>query len=251
MGQGHAYVFSQPASPHNELKAMQALLSCPVNAIGMEKGKVSPEALQSLPLHLDGPVFINGFNAEKSFAADSYFIQHEAGNWLVDAPRFTPVLVKKIRALGGLRYIFLTHQDDVGDSERYAQEFGATRIIHQNDAHSVPGAEIILTQEETTIGPALFIHVPGHSAGSVCLLWKDKYLFTGDHLPWSETDQALRPFRRYCQSWETQIPSVAKLARYTQVEWVLPGHGERVKLGLGTFPRYIQEAVDWMKTAQY
>ncbi|MDQ7083370.1 MAG: hypothetical protein Q9N34_10870 [Aquificota bacterium] len=50
--------------------------------------------------------------------------------------------MRRIKDLGGLRYIFLTHEDDVADSEIYAREFGAERIIHFEDSSSVPDAEV-------------------------------------------------------------------------------------------------------------
>ncbi len=41
----------------------------------------------------------------------------QTGNILVDSPRFNPILAKRIEELGGVRHIFLTHKDDVGDHE--------------------------------------------------------------------------------------------------------------------------------------
>ena len=80
------------------------------------------------------------------------------------------------------------------------------------------------------------------------LLWQNRYLFTGDHLAWSPEADTFRAFRDYCwYSWKEQIRSVEKLALYSGVGWVLPGHGVRKKIDPGTFPRLIRETVRWME----
>lgn len=63
------------------------------------------------------------------------------GNILVDVPRWSPALAKRIEQLGGIRWIFLTHEDDVGDHEAWARHFGAERIIHHLEANSRQGTE--------------------------------------------------------------------------------------------------------------
>jgi glyoxylase-like metal-dependent hydrolase (beta-lactamase superfamily II) len=203
----------------------------------------------SFPKLIDGPVYLNGYNAVSSYGANSYFIQSDDGNWLVDSPRFDSALVEQFRKRGGVRYIFLTHRDDIADADRYAQAFGADRIIHRADRLAQPDAEIVVeNMEETTLGSSRIILTPGHTRGHCVLLWREKYLFTGDHLAWSREENALRSYRDYCwYSWEEQTRSVKKLARYPHVEWVLPGHGERNKIPSGNFPKLIQEAVRWMK----
>lgn len=46
-----------------------------------------------------------------------WFPPPQTGNILVDSPRYNPILAKRIEELGGVRHIFLTHKDDVGDHE--------------------------------------------------------------------------------------------------------------------------------------
>jgi len=206
-------------------------------------------ALTSFPKLIDGPVYLNGYNAVSSYGANSYFIKSEGGNWLVDSPRFHPVLVERFREWGGIRYIFLTHRDDVADADRYARAFGAERIIHEGDRSAQPDAEMILKgEEETVLAEARLIPTPGHTRGHGVLLWQEKYLFTGDHLSWSQEDDALRSGRDYCwYSWKAQTRSVEKLGRHAGVEWVLPGHGGRKQIPVGDFPKLVQEAAEWMK----
>jgi len=138
-------------------------------------------------------VYYVGFNSEKSFGAHSYFIQHPEGNWLVDSPRYLKRLVQAFEELGGIRYIFLSHQDDVAEAGRYAKTFGATRIIHQADASAMPDAERIIDgQDSVQVEPGFVcIPVPGHTAGSMALLYKNRFLFSGDHLWWDHGPQQL------------------------------------------------------------
>jgi glyoxylase-like metal-dependent hydrolase (beta-lactamase superfamily II) len=59
------------------------------------------------------------------------------------------------------------------------------------------------------------------------LLYRDKFLFAGDHLWWSETRERLVASRSVCWfSWEEQVRSLRRLLDY-RFEWVLPGHGRR------------------------
>lgn len=244
-----SYVAHQPESPTHDYQAMQALVACPVHAIGMKAKKIPKEVIQSFPFHVDGGVYVNGFNAESSYGADSYFIESPDGNWLIDSPRFTPSLVGRFREMGGIKYIFLTHRDDVADADKYAKAFGAKRIIHQQDSHACSEAEIILKeQNDLFIGEARIIFTPGHTEGHCVLLWKNRFLFTGDHLPWLPEETSFRPFSKSCwYSWKEQIKSVQKLADLVEVEWVLPGHGHRWQRSQRAFPLLVGEAVEWMQ----
>ncbi|MGE0475105.1 MAG: ferredoxin, partial [Nitrospirales bacterium] len=131
----YSTVFRQPETAQEEFSAYQALIACPVGSIGtkVKDAKVFSEARASFPLHIEDGVYYAGFNSEKSFGANSYFIRHLSGNWLVDSPRYLKQLVRFFEDQGGLRYIFLSHEDDVADAAHYAKYFGAKRIIHQAD----------------------------------------------------------------------------------------------------------------------
>lgn len=54
---------------------------------------------------------------------------------MVDAPRWNPLLAQRLRELGGVSWIFLTHRDDVGDHALWAQHLGAQRVIHASEAN--------------------------------------------------------------------------------------------------------------------
>jgi glyoxylase-like metal-dependent hydrolase (beta-lactamase superfamily II) len=77
------------------------------------------------------------------------------------------------------------------------------------------------------------IPTPGHTAGHCCLLFRERFLFTGDHLDWDRKSQRLAASETYCwYSWPRQLESVHRLAGFS-FEWVLPGHGQRVHLRAG------------------
>ncbi|PNH04377.1 hypothetical protein TSOC_009466, partial [Tetrabaena socialis] len=62
-------------------------------------------------------VYYTGWASEDSFAGCAYLVVRPQGNILVDSPRFNPVLARRLEAMGGVKYMFLTHRDDVGDHE--------------------------------------------------------------------------------------------------------------------------------------
>lgn len=229
----YSAVSCQPADEHQTHQAYQALLACPVGSIGAEHQDKSQlhRAMESFPLHLAEGVSYCGFNSEKSFGANSFFIEHPDGNWLIDSPRYIKHLVEAFERRGGIAKIFLTHEDDVADADKYAAHFGAKRVIHREDAAAVPGAEWVVDGEETIqVGSQFhFVPVPGHTAGSMALLYQERFLFTGDHLWWDPHTKSLEaPTRLVWKKW-TLIDSIRKLLDY-RFEWVLAGHGDRVRL---------------------
>ena len=235
-------VFHQPVSAKEEIAAYQALIACPVGSIGTVKNdpRVFVKAQISFPLSVEGGVYYLGFNSEKSFGANSYFIQHPEGNWLIDSPRYLKQLVQTFEEKGGIRYIFLSHEDDVAESARYARIFGATRIIHRADSHAMPDAECVLEGEDAVqAGPEfLCIPAPGHTAGSMVLLYKNRFLFSGDHLWWEPDLQRLGTPENLVWEDAKLEQSVRKLLNH-DFEWVLPGHGHRVCLS----PQEMKKAI--------
>jgi glyoxylase-like metal-dependent hydrolase (beta-lactamase superfamily II)/ferredoxin len=244
-------VYHQPENEAERLHSLQALLACPTASIGtVEKPQDIKAGQQSFPLLIEDNVYYCGYHSELSYGAASYFIQRKEGNVLVDSPRFSPPLVKQIEALGGLEYLYLTHQDDVADHQKWQKHFGCQRILHTDDVtSSTQEVEIKLSETETSeLAPdLLIIPVPGHTRGHTVLLSNQKFLFTGDHLAWSPYLKQLYAFRRFCwYSWSEQITSMEKLAKYS-FEWVLPGHGRRYKGDRETMKQQMQQCLQWMK----
>lgn len=227
-----SFVKAQPPSPAERKVALYALLSCPTGSIGCLGEDDVKAAMGDFPLPVEDPVYYCGFNSPKSYGGNSYFIKHANGNWLVDSPKFQRALVKRLEELGGVDHIFLTHRDDVAEAERFAQHFEAERIIDQRELSSQPDAERVLEGDEPTpLAPDfLALPTPGHTKGHLCLLFQNRFLFTGDHLAWDRANLELEAYRDYCwHSWTKQKTSMARLIDYP-FEWVLPGHGQRVHL---------------------
>ena len=244
-------VYHQPQNHSERIDSLQALLACPTASIGtVEKPKDIKTAQQTFPAKIEDNVYYCGYHSEKSYGAASYFIQRESGNILVDSPRFTPPLVKQIEAMGGIDYLYLTHKDDVADHQKWQQHFNCQRILHQDDVtSSTQDVEIKLSgTEDIELAPdLLIIPVPGHTKGHTVLLYKEKFLFTGDHLARSPHLGQLYAFRRFCwYSWSEQIISMEKLAEYT-FEWVLPGHGRRDRSNRDRMKQQMAQCVSWMK----
>ena len=245
-------VFHQPTTPEERKKALQALLSCPTASIGtVDKPKDIREIQQTFPLLVADNVYHCGYHSEKSFAATSYFIQRPEGNILIDSPRFTPPLVKQLEKMGGIKYLYLTHKDDVADHQLFHDRFGCDRILHEDEIKpQTENVEIKLTIKEpwALAEDLLIIPVPGHTKGHTVLLYNNKFLFTGDHLAWSDYQQKLIGFRNFCwYSWTKLIESTEKLTQY-DFEWVLPGHGRRYHSDKATMQKELLKGIAWMKS---
>ncbi len=248
----YSSISHQPELDEHVHQAYQALLACPVGSIGTEQsGKtVLQAAMASFPLHLEDRVFYCGFNSEKSFGANSFFVEHPGGNWLVDSPRFVKRLVESFERSGGIKHIFLTHEDDVADADKYAKHFGAKRIIHRADAEAVPCAERIVDGNNSISLSDGFeaIPVPGHTPGSMALLYKDKFLFTGDHLWWNPHTRSLGTPQRLVWRKRVLVDSIRKLLDY-RFEWVLAGHGDRTRLPTDEMRAQVRALLERRQTA--
>ena len=125
-------------------------------AIGTESKQRLGPARNAFPERVDHGVYYCGYAAESSYGARSYLI----------------------------RWMFLTHRDDVADHAKFRERFGCERILHAADVtRGTAEVERKLKGEETTSldEEALFIPVPGHTPGSTALLYRDRFLFSGDH----------------------------------------------------------------------
>jgi glyoxylase-like metal-dependent hydrolase (beta-lactamase superfamily II) len=175
-------------------------------------------------------VYFCGFTSEASFGAWAYLIvrsPEQGGNVLVDSPRFTTPLVKRIEKMGGVSLMFLSHRDDIADHAKFAAHFHCPRVMHEGDGATARGVEQVISGVDPVRidDDLLLIPTPGHTRGHQVLLFRDKVLFTGDHLAWSPARETLTAFRDVCwYSWKEQTRSMEKLLAY-HFEWVLPGHG--------------------------
>src|SRR6266571_6299152 len=141
-------VYRQPENPEARRQALKALVTCPTASIGTEsEADDVSAAVAAYPERIDENVYFCGFTSEESFGGWSYLIvrpPERGGNVLVDSPRFTQPLVRRIRELGGIRQMFLSHKDDVADHAAFAREFGCTRIMHAADGAARLGVELVV-----------------------------------------------------------------------------------------------------------
>jgi glyoxylase-like metal-dependent hydrolase (beta-lactamase superfamily II)/ferredoxin len=247
-------VYHQPQDEAARLAAMQALLSCPTASIGTVDPPTDIKIAQaSIPIAVTANIYHCGYHAESSFGAASYLIVRPEGNVMVDSPRFAPPLVKQVAAMGGIRYLYLTHRDDVADHQKWHDRFGCERMLHideiNRDTRNVEHQLVGLAPIEF-VPEMLIIPVPGHTKGHTVLLYQNQYLFTGDHLALSRHQGHLVGFREVCwYDWKTQIESMEKLTQY-DFEWVLPGHGRRYHADRATMQQELRRCIAWMQENQ-
>jgi glyoxylase-like metal-dependent hydrolase (beta-lactamase superfamily II) len=153
------------------------------------------------------------------------------GNVLIDSPRWSLPLARRIAELGDLAEIVLSHRDHVADHARWAEHFACPRWIHAADADAAPGAEQqVEDREPVVLDPDLTLFpTPGHTAGSmvVVLGQRARVLFSGDHLWWQPALGEVVASRRSCWwNWQEQVRSVQRLLDL-DVAGLLPGHGDR------------------------
>jgi glyoxylase-like metal-dependent hydrolase (beta-lactamase superfamily II)/ferredoxin len=249
---GQSAVYHQPKTAKERLRSLQALLACPTASIGtVEKPTDIKAAQATFPIPIADNVYHCGYHAESSFGAASYLIQRPEGNILVDSPRFTPPLVQQLEEMGGVQLMYLTHRDDLADHHKYHDHFGCQRILHRDEISSkTQDIEVQLRGHDPVelAEDLLIVPVPGHTKGHTVLLYNQKFLFTGDHLAWSDNLQQLIAFRRVCwYSWSQLKQSMQKLTEY-RFEWVLPGHGRRHYADVATMQRELRECLRWLET---
>lgn len=246
-------VQQQPAGEEETRRALMALVACPTASIGTIEHHDAHIGIDAYPAHIADNVYFCGFTSESSFGAWSYLIvrpQSEGGNVLIDSPRFATQLVKKIETMGGVNTMFLTHRDDVADHDRYATRFNCERVMHADDGAARLGVERVLRGEESIQldQDMLVVPVPGHTKGHAVMLYRRKFLFTGDHLAWSPNRKTLTAFRSACwYSWAEQTRSMEKL-RELDFEWVLPGHGRIHHDSRENMRGHLERCIEWMKT---
>jgi glyoxylase-like metal-dependent hydrolase (beta-lactamase superfamily II)/ferredoxin len=244
----YSVVYHQPGEDIESRRAEMALVACPTGSIGTQSKRNLKRAIDAFPERVEENVYFCGYASPNSYGAASYLIQRPNGNVLVDSPRFAKHLVKRLDDMGGIATMFLTHRDDVADHEKYRDRFGCRRIIHKADSRGIDTEQVLEGESPIQLDDELLaIPVPGHTRGHVVLLYRDKFLFTGDHLAWSENRDGLTAFRSVAwYSWREQTQSMKKLLGL-RFEWVLPGHGRRVHLPANEMQQSLVNCIEWME----
>lgn len=245
-----AYVQAQPADADQARRAGVAALACPVGAIGGADAKGAREAL---PEAWGDGVHYLGYHSPRSFGAASWLIVRPGGNVMIDTPRLTRRVVADLERLGGVGTIFLTHRDDVAEHARLAAHFGALRVMHRDDVEAgTAGVERQVTGAEPVplADGLLLIPAPGHTRGSMCLLYTagaEGYLFTGDHLALDREGRRLIAFRDACwYDWKVQTAAMERLREH-RFSRVLPGHGRPGRLEPAAMRRALEDLIGRMR----
>jgi glyoxylase-like metal-dependent hydrolase (beta-lactamase superfamily II) len=225
-----------------------ALVTCPTGSIGAREKLDSRTAAASYPELIEENVHFCGYASPNSYGASSYLITRPEGNVLIDSPRFARTLVRRIEEMGGISLMVFSHRDDVADHEKFHEHFGCSRVIHSADAKGI-NAEQFLDGDEPAVvaNDFLAVPVPGHTRGHIVLSYKNKFLFTGDHLAWSDRRGGLTAFRDVCwYSWREQTKSMKRLLNL-DFEWVLPGHGRRAHQPKAAMHQSLIDCIEWME----
>jgi glyoxylase-like metal-dependent hydrolase (beta-lactamase superfamily II)/ferredoxin len=246
-----SHVWAQPQGEEATRQALLALQACPVAAIGTSRDLLGQTPADGFPVLVtrlpQGEVHYCGWASRRSFGASSWLITRRGAdgapdNVMIDSPRWSGALARRFEALGGLSRILLSHRDDVADHDHWAKRFGAERWIHSADADAAPQAERRFEGREPLAldDELLVLPVPGHTAGSVAVLFAGAVLFSGDHLWWGVDPPGVVASRRYCWwNWAEQLRSVERLLDL-HVRWLLPGHGRWHSFAPGEWRRELE-----------
>ena len=250
-----SHVIRQPKGTDEQRQALLALQACPVAAIGTSPVLKPPVDGFPSPVcrHRAGDVYYCGWASRRSFGASSWLIVRPSGNVLVDSPRWSAPLARRIQALGGLATMVLTHRDDVADHARWARAFGCQRWIHAADAEAAPAAEARVQGAEPLALDAdlQLIPTPGHTPGSMVAVFgrSRQILFSGDHLWWNPERSVVVASRHYCWwDWSQQLRSVRTLLPL-DVAWLLPGHGHSHGFEPGAWRLALEQTLAWAQSS--
>ena len=224
---GQSVVAAQPTDEASRARALMALVACPTSSIGTAHRAGVRAAARRFPERVVDEIYDCGYASPDSYGASSWLIRRPGGNVLVDSPRAARPLLDRLRELGGVRLLFLSHRDDVADHARFAEVFGCTRVMHRRDLgpdtrtveQVVDGDDPVRLDDDLVLVP-----VPGHTRGSLALL-HGPHLFTGDHL-WADEDTGeLDAGRSVC--WYSFSEQTRSMERLLSLDFthVFPGHG--------------------------
>ncbi len=184
--------------------------------------------------------------------ANFYMVTDESTNemFVVD-PGDCADIVKELinNADATLKYIILTHAhtDHIGALDEVKKAFDVPIVIHRDDADGLNDgdlnlcpafgekspsskADICVTDGDTlSVGKSTirFLHTPGHTPGSMCILFDDK-LISGDTIFYNSIGRTDFPGG----SFESLVSSVKdKIYTLNPDTIIYPGHGETTTVG--------------------
>jgi glyoxylase-like metal-dependent hydrolase (beta-lactamase superfamily II) len=172
--------------------------------------------------------------SSSTYGGKGFLVAGPKYNLMVDTPACTPRVVDAVRAAGGLRYIFLSHRDEIGEIAELHRATGGAVIMHRSEADQVPCGVDLVFDTDFEVEPGVqVIHTPGHSPGSSCLLLHRgdlRVLFTGDHIL-RRREEIPAPLKfPWTWDWSAQVASARRLLEL-EFDYIVPSHGQRLKEG--------------------
>ena len=169
-----------------------------------------------------------------TFGGKGFLVAGPKYNVMVDTPACTDDVIRAVRVAGGLRYIFLSHRDEIGEVCALKQALGGAVILHRSEASLVPCGTDLPFDTDFEVEPGLrVIHTPGHTPGSSCLLLHRgdlKVLFTGDHIL-RRRDEVPAPLHfPWTFDWDAQVASARRLLDL-DFDYLVPSHDARLARG--------------------
>jgi len=125
--------------------------------------------------------------SSSTYGGKGFLVTGPKYNLMVDTPACTRRVLDAVRIVGGLRYVFLSHRDEIGEIADLHRATGGAVIMHRSEADRVPcGVDLVFDTDFEVEPGVTVIHTPGSSPGSSCLLVHRgdlRVLFTGNHVP--------------------------------------------------------------------
>ncbi|MEL7083484.1 MAG: MBL fold metallo-hydrolase [Cyanobacteria bacterium J06597_1] len=174
----------------------------------------------------------------------------KGGNVLIDCPAPTDDVCSVLEALGGVRWLILTHRTAMGKPgssnacvAKLVRRFDCQVVIQEQEAYLLPDLPLQTFSDRLELTPDLtVIWTPGHTPGSSCVLYRHDggVLFTGRHLLPNESGQLLPIRQPKTFHWPRQLCSIDHLLHAIDApapEWIGPGgnlgklRGEKIMQG--------------------
>ncbi|GAB4379056.1 MAG: MBL fold metallo-hydrolase [Elainellaceae cyanobacterium] len=144
----------------------------------------------------------------------AYLILENSGNILVDCPAWDEANHDFLQQNGGIRWLFLTHRDAIGQVKEIQQALGCQVLIQEQEAYLLPRLEVTTFHQEFELSSTTqAIWTPGHTPGSACLYHSAHggVLFTGRHLLPNQHGEPVPLRIAKTFHWPRQLNSIEKL----------------------------------------
>lgn len=119
----------------------------------------------------------------------AYLLCRPQGNILISSYSHLQAYYPLIHEQGGIDFQLLSHHHEAGDHCRSVNEtFGSQLIAHSEETKEIEAywkVSNTITEDHQLDENTFIFHIPGHSPGGICLLWKHEgkqYLFSGNNL---------------------------------------------------------------------